>query len=369
MEHKPVFRPSFGNRPEYLIGRDDVLEQLIEGISNYPGSAGRATLIVGQRGMGKTALLLELAERAQKLDFVVARVTCGEFMLDNMVELLQKSGDRYIREPKSPVKGFSAGAFGFSVGLTFTEEAQRSFGFRVKLEMIIDRLSKVGKHVLLLVDEVNPSVVQMREMAAAYQELAGNEADVSIVMAGLPSSISDILNYRTLTFLNRAQRISLGLIAVTEVELYYIGAFKRAGITVSMDIVKKAAAFTNGFPYLIQLIGYYIVRLAEQGKPVDEELLNRAEALASEEMDIKVFQAMLNPLSEQDRNFLAAMSEDDGVTKVADLEKRTGFSHGMLQTYRKRLIEAGVIFSPRRGELAMIMPQLVDYLRRMEKGE
>ena len=367
MNDRPIFQPSFGNRPEQLIGRDEVLAGLINDLQTYPGSYERATLLVGQRGMGKTALLLEIADRAKSINYITARVTCGENMLDNLIEMLQRAGESVIREQKNPIKGFSAGALGFSFGLTFTEEAQRSFGFRVKLEMICERLARAGKRVLILVDEADPSLAPMRELATAYQELVGNEADLSIVMAGLPSAISDTLNYKTLTFLNRAQRVALSLIPVQEVEIYYSNAFERAGIHAAPDLIRQAAAYTNGFPYLVQLIGYYLSKLSDGGKQVDAAMLEHAEALASEEVDNKVFQAMLNPLSDTDLVFLKAMARDnDGISNISDLENRTGFSHGKAQTYRKRLIDAGVVFSPRRGVLAMVMPQLADYMRKQD---
>ncbi|MBQ9698180.1 MAG: hypothetical protein IJV46_06550 [Acidaminococcaceae bacterium] len=364
---KPIFRPSLGNRPDQLIGRDDVLEKVTDGLQSYRGSAERATLLVGQRGMGKTALLLEIGDKAAAIDYVTARVTCNESMLENLIELLQRAGEKFIKNPTSSIKGFSAGALGFSFGLTFTEEAQRSFGFRVKLEMICEKLAEAGKRVLILVDEVSPSVAQMRELASAYQELVGNEADISIVMAGLPSAISDILNYKTLTFLNRAQRIPVGLLPVSEVELYYSTAFSRAGINTTAAIVKQAAIYTKGFPYLVQLIGYYLSKLSEGGKTVDASALAQAERLAAEEIDSKVFQAMINPLSDKDLDFLKAIAQDSGASNMTVLEKRMGISHGTAQTYRKRLIDAGIIFSPRRGEVALVIPQLASYLRRMNE--
>ena len=367
MEKKLVFRPSFGNRPDQLIGRDEVLQQVTEGLQSYRGSAERAMLLVGQRGMGKTALLIETGDRAAAIGYVVARVTCNESMLENLIEMLQRAGERVVKESKSAVKGFSAAAFGFSFGLTFTEEAQRSFGFRVKLEMLCERLAEAGKRVLVLVDEVDPSVTQMRELASTYQELVGNEADIAIVMAGLPGSISDILNYKTLTFLNRAQRISIGLLPVSEVEIYYSSAFARAGISATPIIARQAALITKGFPYLVQLLGYYLSKLSTDGKPVDDAVLAQAESLASDEIDSKVFQAMLNPLSAKDVEFLKAIAQDDGVSKIADVEARLGVSHGTAQTYRKRLLDAGIIYSLRRGEIALLMPQLAVYLRKLER--
>ena len=361
---KAVFRPSFGNRPDQLLGRDAIMDQVTEGLQSFPGSAERSLLLIGQRGMGKTALLLEIADRAKELDYVAVRVTCGESMLDNLVELLQREGSRYIKESGRSVKGVSAGALGFSFGLTFTEEAQRSFGFRVKLEMICEKLSKVGKRVLILADEVTPSVAGMRELAAAYQELAGTETDIAIVMAGLPAAVSDLLNYKTLTFLNRAQRIVLEMIPIHEVELYYQSAFSRASIKASPEIIKEAAEATEGFPYQIQLVGHYLSKVSAGGKNVSRKMLLQALDAVTGDIDSKVFHAMINPLSDLDISFLTVIAEHDGIIKTADIGELLHLGHGTVQTYRKRLLDAGVISAPRRGELVFVFPQLADYLRR-----
>ena len=41
MNDRPIFQPSFGNRPEQLIGRDEVLVGLINDLQTYPGSYER----------------------------------------------------------------------------------------------------------------------------------------------------------------------------------------------------------------------------------------------------------------------------------------------------------------------------------------
>jgi len=58
-----LFQPTFGNRPEQYIGRDGVIEQFMAGLREPVGARNRCTLFLGQRGMGKTALLLELSKR------------------------------------------------------------------------------------------------------------------------------------------------------------------------------------------------------------------------------------------------------------------------------------------------------------------
>lgn len=170
--------------------------------------------------MGKTVLLLEMADRAHANEFVTARTTCGPSMLDNILDLLQRNGSPFVSEKRQPVKGFSAGALGFSFGLTFTDEVRESYGFRVKLEMICERLAEAEKGVLLLIDEVRPELPEMRLLATTYQELAGEGANIAVVMAGLPAIVSEVLDEATLTFLHRATKVELGPLSIPSVRAY-----------------------------------------------------------------------------------------------------------------------------------------------------
>ena len=63
MSERPIFRPSIGNKPDRLIGRDSVIAQIMEGLDSYPGSADRAHLLVGQRGMSSRTFLLLILQR------------------------------------------------------------------------------------------------------------------------------------------------------------------------------------------------------------------------------------------------------------------------------------------------------------------
>ena len=363
----PIFRPSFGNKPDSVVGRDDVLSATAACFDSYPGTRERAMLIIGQRGMGKTALLLEAADIAVRHDFVPVRTTCGTAMLDNIIDGIQRTGEAILNDKKKPVKGFSAGALGFSFGLTFTDEVQKTYGFRTKLEMICDRLNEMGKGIAVLVDEVRADSDPMRQLTTAYQELAGDGKNIAIIMAGLPAVVSEVLDEATLTFLNRATKIELGPITISSVRAYYASAFKRARRTVEGDVLDAAASSTEGFPYLLQLIGYYLMELTSDGELITRDVLDEALRLAEGDMNENVFRAMLRPLSRGDVDFLQAMAQDEGTTRVGDLEGRLGVSQGHVQSYRKRLIEAGVVIAPRRGELEFIVPGLARYLRDNER--
>ena len=359
-----VFEPSFGNRPDRIVGRDDVLAGVDKSLAARPGSRDRAMLIVGQRGMGKTALLLEIEARAKKVGFVTARTSANESMLDSLIERLQINGRQFVSDDKRKVRGLSAGAFGFSIGLTFSEEVRDNYGFQTKLELVCDRLADVGKGVLLLVDEVRAGSAEMRVLADAYQQLVGDGKDIAICMAGLPASISGVLNDEVLTFLNRAKKVPLEALSLAPVRSYYASTFERAGLDIEPDVLDEAVRATHGFPYLLQLIGYYLIEQARDDGVVDARVLRRALADAREDMESNVFRPTLAALSRKDVEVLTALAGElrDGVGSTADIARRLGRENGYVQVYRRRLLDAGVVRSPRAGELEFAVPFLSDYL-------
>ena len=358
-----IFSPTFGYRPKYIIGRDKEISEFMEGISNAPGHPNRATFFIGQRGMGKTVLLLELAERAREEGYIVARVVAGETMLDEIIEGIQIAGERYTEEKKRPVKSVSAGAFGFSVGLTFTDEIRENFGFGTKLSLLCEALTKRKKGVLFLIDEIRSSTAEMRIFATTYQHLVGDGMDVAVAMAGLPNAISSVLNDTILTFLNRANKINLSPLQIADVGFCFAKALHDLGIGFDAKTLDSAACATDGYPYLFQLVGYHMLKfIGDDGDltatAVDLAISNSKRALASD-----VLLPCLNPLSAWDKRFLEAMAKDIGESRVVDIQNRLSVGKSHTQTYRKRLMESGLVHSPSRGMLEFSIPYLGQYLR------
>lgn len=356
-----LFQPTFGNRPLQYIGRNDVIEQFMAGLREPIGSRNRCTLFLGQRGMGKTALLLELSDRAQETGYVVARVTAHEGMPQAIIEQFQLNGSKFFNDDKRKLTGVSAGALGFSLGLTFSEAAERQYGFRAKMSLLCDKLAEKNKGALILIDEVRTSAA-MREVAAAYQELVGDRKNIAIAMAGLPHAVSSVLNDSVLTFLNRAIKVELGLISTQLIRAYYERAFRSIDIKASDEILNRAALSTRGFPYLMQLIGYYMIQYTQEKGIVTNAIMDKAEEAAMKDLEDNVFKPILTPLSDNDRIFLQALARCGGTVTTAKLQDMLGKEGPAIQPYRKRLIEAGIIEAPRRGELVFAVPYLSDYL-------
>jgi len=358
-----VFSPTFGYKPHYIVGRDKEISEFMESISEAPGHPNRTTFFVGQRGMGKTVLLLELAERSRELGFIVVKVVAGETMLDEIIEGIQIAGERYFEERKSMIKGVSASAFGFSIGLTFTEEIKKNYGFSTKLSLLCEVLTKRNLGVLFLIDEISASSKEMRVFATTYQNLVGDRMNVAVAMAGLPNAISAVLNDKILTFLNRANKVVLNPLQIVDVSVCYATALRDLGIEFDAKALDVAARATDGYPYLFQLIGFNMLKFLEDDSKlttviVDLAVINSKRALASD-----VILPCLNPLSIEDKRFLKAMAKDYEESRVSDIQDRLKIGKSHVQTYRRRLLEAGLIHSSSRGMLAFSIPYLGQYLR------
>lgn len=229
------------------------------------------------------------------------------------------------------------------------------------MSLLCDKLAEKGKGALILIDEVCTSAA-MREVASAYQELVGDQKNIAIAMAGLPHAVSSVLNDKVLTFLNRATKVELGVISTNLIRAYYERAFNSIDIKASDDILDRAALSTRGLPYLMQLIGYYVIQYTPVGETVTDAIMDKAEKAAMGDMEDNVYKPILDPLSDNDKIFLKALARCGGTVTTAKLQMVLGKNGPAIQPYRKRLIEAGVIEAPRRGELVFAVPYLAEYL-------
>lgn len=364
-----IFSPSFGNKPGTLVGRDLDIRHLTEGLHTRPGNKERARLIIGQRGLGKTVLLLELAEYARKHNYIVASPTVvSSGMLGRIIEKLDRDGAVLFSNHKVKITGGTVGVLGFTAGIQTENKHEPKASFAAQLLDICEKAGEVGKGVLILVDEVQANRDELKELIIAYQEMVGEGQNIAIVFAGLPAAISRTLNQHVLTFLNRASKLYLQPISRAEISIYYRSCFDSIGIRISDEWVERASEETAGSPYMMQLIGHYITLSASDTGGLTENNYLQALKLAREEFISDICETTLSSLSEIDVAFLRAMSVDEDATSIKDICARLGVDSAYTQRYKSRLSQAGVISQPRRGYVQYEVPFLREYFIKMDEN-
>ena len=360
------FRPSFGTNPPLLVGREQMTLAIGDALDAGPGAPGRATLYTGARGVGKTVMLNEAEAQAKERGWVVISETASSGLMDRLIneglpeiarQLEFPDLERRISDVSLPM---SLGGIGFDV-----EPQHRSAsGLRTQINAVTEHLTPRGTGLLITVDEIHSVArADLRALGAVIQHCFREERPIAFAAAGLPSAVNDLLGDKVLTFLRRADRQHLGTVDAVDVAEALRRPIAAAGRRIEDEAVSEAVSGTGGYPFLIQLVGYWIWRSNETAHTIDLAQARDGIIAARRRMGSLIHEPALFDLSSVDRTFLAAMATDEGPSKMSDIASRLDSGPNYASQYRLRLIAAGMIRPAGHGYVDFAVPYLRDYLR------
>ena len=146
------------------------------------------------------------------------------------------------------------------------------------------------------------------------------------------------------------------------IQIFYAKVFRELGKAISPDNIELITELTRGYPYLLQLIGYYILEYTGTSTEISNENISFAYKSAKRDMIDNIYEPVIKLLSNKDMQFLKAMSADGNNSQISMIKNRLNINDNTAQLYRKRLIDAGVIASTRRGEVEFTLPYFNEYL-------
>ena len=311
-----MFDPRFGKRAAYFVGRDDVLRDLRAALAD-PEEQYRVTILSGIKGSGKSSILSEVRTNPGTSDIVFAEFKGEEFMAVAPVA------------PLGSATSFEPGS---------------------------------GSAKVFLIDDVSASMPGFKGFITDFSRRVHNGEDIKLILAGLPHDIDELLKDDRLSYLRIARRISLGYLRTDEVLTLFVEAFDEEGKEpVEETVLRRAAEATAGYPYMIQLVGYY---LSKEEKNPDDKAVDKAIFLAKIELYKNIHEPVIWSLSSKDRMFLWAMAQDEGSSEFGEIARRMNVSAGYASKYRERLINAGVIYRSAYGELAFTFPFMKEYVEK-----
>ena len=357
------FTPTFGKVPLYLAGREYLIEELLDALENGPGDPNQASILVGARGTGKTATLAYLRKQAESMGWIAVSATCVDGMLQDILEQISRRAAHLVKpDEKRKVSGVSLTApIG---GLSFRwDNLESSPGnWRSRITDVLEELSKYDVGLLITVDEVDPRSAEMVELIAAFQHFVTEERKIALFMAGLPHKVSQLLNGESVSFLRRAGRKELGNISDLEVRVALENTASKEGKRFDEDALDAAVRSVNGFPYMMQLVGFRSWALSGDSGTIGQGDVDGGIALATEDLRMRVLKQTLDELSRNDLLFLQAMLPDDERSDTKRIAERLGKPNNHVSTYKKRLMDAGVVEPASRSSVGFALPGLRDYL-------
>lgn len=357
------FVPSFGTRPVYLAGRDELLDAFEDAFDGLTGVAGHTYLFSGQRGMGKTVLLDFYAASAERARWEVIKDSSSSGLLDrltrdHMPRLLQGlTGDQ------ARVTSFSAGLGPVSGSATWTDRHPAESTLRSQLLDAATRLHDSGRGLVITVDEIHAiDIEELRKLAEVIQLARREQWPVAFGAAGLSTPIAELLEHDGTTFLRRAEHVSVGPISDDDARESLIETVRSGGRDITDRAVEDAVRAIAGYPFMLQLVGHRAWKNAT-GDTITQQDVATGVGEAQRRLGRNVHAPALKPLSPVDRTFLLAMAQDAGPSRTSDVARRMNVTAQYASVYRRRLLDDGIITAPQHGHVAFAIPYLAEYLR------
>lgn len=382
VEPRNPYTPDMGARPPFLAGRDPEIAYFEEMLHQLgAGGTQKHLILVGLRGVGKTVLLNEFEAKCAAAGWPgEARELAEGSLIGHVVAkaarkaLMEMSAKR--RDGEAVRRGLGAlRAFTLTLGdidFRFDVDALDGVADSGDLaEDMRDLLVEVGTAAqahsagfALILDEMqNLSKADLEALIMGLHRAKQKTLPIALVGGGLPllpDLTGEAKSYAERGFEFRA----VGALDSTAAAAALEEPARSQGVQWDAAAVARAVELTEGYPYFLQEYGREIWRL-RRGAVIDLGQVEAAEAIVLEYLDESFFSQRIGKLPDAERRYLSAIAAlGDGPVRSGDVAAAMGKEHREVSGVRDRLIKAGLLYAPRRGEVDFTVPLCADYLRR-----
>ncbi len=378
------YTPGAGRKPPHLAGRDHDLEDftsLIEILSG--GGADRSLIYYGLRGVGKTVLLMELDILAAEAGWATTdvqevgsqpdfRSTFAQMASRLLREMSRKHRikDR-VEKALSVVKAFSLLTPG-GVQVKLDVEAARGIADSGDPEQdLVDLLREIGQTAraagsgaLFLIDEMhNLDSLSLAAVSMAFQAVSRAALPVALVGAGLPD-----LQVRLMKAKPYADRLfeyrELGRLRDAEAHVALVKPASTLGVEFTREAAMEVLQLAAGYPYFLQEYGRELWNASETS-PITSDDVAEIRDLVQEQLARTFYGTRFAMASDAEQRYLASMASlGDGPYSTAEVSSVWG-AENQRQTspHRDALLQKGLIWAPRRGQVDFTVPLFAEFLR------
>ena len=363
------FAPSFGIAPPKLAGRDDILASIEAAWSAGPTHPDYTTLLIGRRGTGKTVVLAALRSLGQARGWLTVSEAAATPGLPN--RLAHKAAEHLNRriDDLLPSIGADLAAAGVGLGSDYDPHADLARRLPHLLEGLSAQLHADGTGLVVAIDELHGGDVdELRTLGVVIQEVTRvRRLPLAFVGAGLPLLEDTLLADTAVTFLQRCVRYEIGHLDPHETWVALAEPVRELGGRMTPEAVERAVEVSQGYPFLVQLVGYHAWAAAPQ--PTVEVTMDDM-IVGTETARRQIGQLVIAPLwrhlAQGSRRFLAAMAIDDTASRTADIATRLEVSTAHAGVYRSRLIKSGLVASAGHGKIDFALDATRPWIRGLD---
>jgi hypothetical protein len=276
-----------------------------------------------------------------------------------------------IERALSVVKAFSValpGAVELRLDVEATSGVADSGDPEHDLVELLEEIGQVAQAnqmgALFLIDEMqNLDAQSLSAICIAFQAISREALPVAMVGAGLPD-----LRVRLWSAKPYADRLfsyaELGRLPDAAARAALVGPAVAAGVEYVEDVARQVVAEAAGYPYFLQEYGLELWNYAESS-PIRVEDLEGVRGIVRDTLAHSFFGTRFEMGTDTEQRYLSAMASlGGGPYPVAAVARAFGVDdQRLVSVHRESLIEKGLIWSPRRGQIDFTVPLFGEFLR------
>lgn len=202
-------------------------------------------------------------------------------------------------------------------------------------------------------------------MARGLQACAVARQPVLLAAGGLPSAPEHIR--RAVTYGERFRFAELGALNPVAVRVAPEAPARALGVGFEPAALDRLVAVSQGYPYLVQLLGRRAWEAAEGGPLISEAHVAVAVPSAHSELGASVFAGRWTRITPTERAYVEAMgSLGDGAVASAVVAGTLGRTTQSLSRTRESLIDKGLVAPAGSGYLVFTLAHFAAYVRSRE---
>lgn len=378
------YTPGAGRKPPTLAGRDRDLENfqdLIERLAS--GGYERSLIYSGLRGVGKTVLLIELDVLATEAGWATTDVQEVGSQPDFRVtfarmaaRLLREMSRRHrvkerVDRALAVVKAFSLAVPGAvqlkldvspASGIADSGDPEQDLTDLVREIGDVAQATRAG--ALFLIDEMhNLDAGSLAAICIAFQAVSRARLPVAMVAAGLPD-----LQVRLMAAKPYADRLfqyrELGGLPEPAARTALVSPAATRGVEYDEQAARQVVRESAGYPYFLQEYGLELWNYAESS-PITLDDVDAVREIVTDSLARNFFGIRFQMATDAEQRYLAAMAAVGAAPyKSSDVARTFGARDQRgVSVHRESLIDKGLIWSPRRGQLDFTVPLFAEYVR------
>ncbi len=379
------YAPGAGTPPPSLMGRDQLLRQAdILFARTLAKKPEKSIIMTGLRGVGKTVLLNKMEQIASDRGYRCITIECSVeqsltktltpqlrrylFELDRM-EGVKEKVKRGLMTLRSFMNGLKLSISEISLEISPLLGTADTGDITIDLPELFIALAEAAAEkktgLAILIDEVQS--IPSDELAAlimAMHKMQQKQLPLVLVAAGLPTLprlVGDAKSY--------AERLfdfqHVGALSTEDAQAALQLPAQQEGVDIDNDALSCICHHAKGYPYFLQVWGYLIWNKA-QASPIQQADVLSSEDDVLKHLDGNFFLVRYDRLTDSEKRFMRAMAEyPQGQCKSSDIQKELGLKATSLTPTRSKLIEKGMIYSPRHGIIDYSVPMFGDFMKRI----